>query len=152
MSANQTMMSSEPNVKHRRETILVVEDGEPLLKLLRFFLADAGYTVLHAKDGEGAVSTYWTHLGDIDLVLTDLGLPGVRGKEEILKLGRINPDVRILCASGRLDPGLETEMVQPGSRGCIQMPCAPEEILRTVRDVLTSGTPHSRETAHWSVS
>ncbi len=125
---------------HRRETILVVEDHEPLLKLLRFFLADAGYTVLQAKDGEEAVNTYWTHLGEIDLVLTDLGLPGVRGKEELLKLGRINPDVRIVCASGLLEPGLKSEMVKAGARGFVHKPCTPEEILQTVRDVLSSDT------------
>ena len=46
MSASQTMMSNEIIRARRRETILVVEDDEPLLKLLRFFLADEGYTVL----------------------------------------------------------------------------------------------------------
>ena len=151
MSVSQSKVSNEIIRAHRRETILVVEDDDPLLKLVRFFLTDAGYTVLQAKNGEEAVSTYWTHLGDIDQ-MRDLGLPGLSGKEEILELGRINPDVRIVCMSGLLEPGLKSEMVNAGARGFIQKPYTPEEILQTVRDVLSSGTQRSLETMHWNVS
>ena len=118
------------------ETILIVEDDEPLLRLLRFFLDDAGYNVLSAKNGEEAVETYINHRGEIDLVLTDLGLPGLTGKDEILTLERINPDVRIICASGFIVPKVEADMLQAGAKAIIKKPYAPQEVLQKVRAVL----------------
>jgi two-component system, cell cycle sensor histidine kinase and response regulator CckA len=121
-----------------RETILVVEDDEPLLRLLRFCLVDAGYTVMSAKNGEEAVDTYATHHGEIDLVITDLGLPGLTGKDEVLLLERINPEVRIICASGYIVPVVEKEMMQAGAKAVVNKPYAPLEVLQTVRTVLDS--------------
>ena len=70
-------METIPQTQTRHhETILIVEDDEPLLRLLRFFLDDGGYHVLCAKNGEEAIDTYVAHREEIDLVLTDLGLPG----------------------------------------------------------------------------
>ena len=120
------------------ETILIVEDDEPLLRLLRFFLSDEGYNVLSASTGEEAVDTYKKHRREIDLVLTDLGLPGLTGKDEILTLERINPNVRIICASGYLDPNVKSEMFQAGAKAMINKPYAPQEILQKVRTVLES--------------
>jgi two-component system cell cycle sensor histidine kinase/response regulator CckA len=122
--------------RQQRETILVVEDDEPLLRLLQFFLDDAGYRVLCARSGEEAVDTYAQHQGEIDLVLTDLGLPGLTGKDEILSLERLNANVRIICASGYIVPAIENEMVQAGVKATVSKPYAPQEVLRTVRHVL----------------
>jgi two-component system cell cycle sensor histidine kinase/response regulator CckA len=120
------------------ETILIVEDDEPLLRLLRFFLGDAGYNVLSAKSGEEAVDTYIKHPGQIDLVLTDLGLPGLTGKDEVLELERIDPNVRIICASGYVAPAVQKEMFQAGAMAVITKPYSPQDVLQKVRMVLDS--------------
>jgi len=126
------------------ETILIVEDDEPLLRLLRFFLDDGGYHVLCAKNGEEAIDTYVAHRQEIDLVLTDLGLPGLTGKEEILALERINPSIRIICASGYVDPALRSEICQAGVKAIVSKPYAPQEILQTARTVLDSRAKEER--------
>ena len=120
------------------ETILIVEDDEPLLRLLRFFLDDAGYNVISAKNGEEAVDTYIKHREKIDLVVTDLGLPGLTGKDEIATLGRINPNVRIICASGYVPPSVENELLRAGAKAIVSKPYAPQELLQKVRTVLDS--------------
>ncbi len=137
------MQNMEPTPRAQtlcRETILIVEDDEPLLRLLRFFLDDAGYNVLSAMNGEEAVDTYIKHRGEIDLVLTDLGLPGLTGKDEMLTLERINPNVRIICASGYIEPTLRMEMLQAGAKAIISKPYEPQELLQKVRTVLDSCT------------
>jgi CheY-like chemotaxis protein len=118
------------------ETILIVEDDEPLQRCLRFVLEDAGYNVLSAKNGKEAVDTYTKCRETVDLVLTDLGLPDLTGKDEILKLEQINPDVRIICASGYMVSAVEKEMIQVGVKAVVRKPYAPQEILQKVRSVL----------------
>jgi CheY-like chemotaxis protein len=136
MNKMQNMEPIPRTQTHCHETILIVEDDEPLLRLLRFFLGDEGYNVLSANTGEEAVDIYMKHRREIDLVLTDLGLPGLTGKDEMLALGRINPDVRIICASGFIVPKVEAEMLQAGAKAIIKKPYAPQEILQKVRTVL----------------
>jgi len=138
MNEMQVMETIARTQTNWRETILIVEDDEPLLGLLRFFLDDAGCNVLSAKNGEEAVDTYLKHPGEIDLVLTDLGLPGLTAKDEISMLGRINPNVRIICATGYIEPTLRTEMFQAGAKAIISKPYAPQEMLQKVRSVLDS--------------
>jgi len=138
MSETQEMAPLSCTQTKHHETILIVEDDEPLLKLLRLFLDDAGYNVMSAKNGEAAVDTYTHHGGEIDLVLTDLGLPGLSGKDEILTLEHINPGVRIICATGYLDPKVKSEMIQAGVKALVNKPYAPQEILQKVRSVLDS--------------
>ncbi|MCX6141660.1 MAG: response regulator, partial [Ignavibacteriales bacterium] len=88
MSETKVMEPKAFTQRPHHETILIVEDDEPLLRLLRFFLDDAGYNVMSATNGEEAVNTYIKHRGKIDLVVTDLGLPGLTGKDEMAALER----------------------------------------------------------------
>jgi two-component system, cell cycle sensor histidine kinase and response regulator CckA len=138
MSETQVMETRLCTQRLHHETILIVEDDEPLLRLLRFFLDDAGYNVMSAKNGEEAVDTYIKHREKIDLVVTDLGLPGLTGKDEIATLERINPNVRIICASGFIVPAVEEEMFRAGAKAIVSKPYAPQEILQKVRTVLDS--------------
>lgn len=138
MSRTQTIETLSMTQTERHETILIVEDDEALLRLLRFFLDDAGYNVMSAKSGEEAIDTYLKHRGEIDLVITDLGLPGFTGKDEVLMLERINPDVRIICASGYMVHAVEREMKQAGAKAMVSKPYALQEVLEKVRTVLDS--------------
>ena len=138
MSETKILETTSFSQRLPHETILIVEDDEPLLRLLRFFLDDAGYNVMSAKNGEEAVDMYIKHREKIDLVVTDLGLPGLTGKEEMATLERINPSVRIICASGFIVPTVERELFRAGAKAIISKPYAPEEILQKVRTVLDS--------------
>jgi CheY-like chemotaxis protein len=109
----------EPASPPRRggETILVVEDEEPLLAMTREILSDAGYHVLEAGSGARALEVAASHAGPIHLLLTDVVMPGLSGPRTAEQLGAIRPETRVLFASGYtagelgphgvLDPGVE---------------------------------------------
>jgi len=118
------------------ETILIVEDEEMLLELLRTLLESKGYKTLTATDGVSAVATYRDHHDEIDLVLMDVGLPGIEGREVLANLQQINRGVRVIFASGYVDPRVKSELYKAGAKLFIQKPYVPAEVLRCIREVL----------------
>ncbi len=118
------------------ETILIVEDEEMLLELLRTLLESKGYKTLTATDGVSAVATYRDHHDDIDLVVMDVGLPGIEGREVLAHLQQINRGVRVIFASGYVDPKVKSELYKAGAKLFIQKPYVPAEVLRCIREVL----------------
>jgi CheY-like chemotaxis protein len=118
------------------ETILFVEDEEALLESVGNFLESKGYKVYTAKDGNDAVRLYAEHAKEIDLVLTDIGLPGITGKDVFKKIKDINPDVKVILASGFFELDLKAELMKAGANGIIQKPYVPDDILRIIRTSL----------------
>ncbi len=82
------------------ETILLVDDNEIVLKTGRDLLEGLGYKVLLAEDGFKAVETYQLHRNKIDLIIIDVVMPGLGGSEAIRAIRDINPNVKVLFATG----------------------------------------------------
>ena len=120
------------------ETILIVEDEDMLLEMLKTILVSKGYQVLTASDGIEAVDIYSLHKDDIDLVVTDIGLPRLAGSELFLRLKQNNPRIRVVLATGFLEPSLKAEMIKAGAKEIIQKPYQPTEFLACVRKALDS--------------
>ncbi len=120
------------------ETILVVEDEEMLLELVTSLLEGQGYIVLTAVNGEEALDIYMKRNCEIGLVLTDLGLPKIDGWEAFQRMKEINPDVKVIFASGYIDPTLRSNLMGAGAKGLVQKPYMPEEILNRVRELINS--------------
>ncbi|MEX2117290.1 MAG: PAS domain S-box protein, partial [Bacteroidota bacterium] len=118
------------------ETILVVEDESLLLEMVRFLLESKGYKVLVAHDGAEAIEQYKNHRQEIALVLTDLGLPKMTGAEEFKRLKEIDPDVKVVFASGFIDPDVKSELQKGGADDFLQKPYMAGEILQVVRSAL----------------
>jgi signal transduction histidine kinase/CheY-like chemotaxis protein len=118
------------------EAILVVEDEELLLAMVRVLLEENGYKVFTALDGKEALAVYKLHKDEISLVLTDMGLPRLSGTEEFIRLREITPDLKVILASGYLDAELKSEMLNAGAQAFIQKPYVPDDVLRTIREVL----------------
>ncbi|MEK6571246.1 MAG: PAS domain S-box protein, partial [Bacteroidota bacterium] len=118
------------------ETLLVVEDEETLLKLLQDLLQEKGYRVLAAKNGIEAVEKYKKRQDKIALVLTDLGLPILSGWDAFRQMKEINPKVKVIIASGYLDPNAKSELLKHGAKDFVQKPYEPNEILEKIREVL----------------
>ena len=118
------------------ETILIVEDEEMLIQMVSFLLESKGYKVLCARDGLEAVQVYQSHKHEIALVLTDMGLPVMTGSDEFKKLKEINPNVKVIFASGYFEPDLKSELLKDGANGFIQKPYEPNDILRIIRQTL----------------
>ena len=116
-----------------QRTILVVDDELNMLSLLEKFLSRQGYHVLLAADGEQALEAFCRHKTEIDLVLLDVGLPKVRGMDVLLKMKSENPHVRVVVASGYLDPKVKTEMHRAGVKDFVDKPYMLPELLETLR-------------------
>jgi PAS domain S-box-containing protein len=120
------------------ETILVVEDEDLMREFLVALLEQKGYRVLTAIDGEEAIKTHAAHVEEIDLVLSDVGLPKLDGWEASKQMKEANPKLLVFLASGYLDQNLRTEIAKEGIRGFIEKPYRPNDILTRVREALDS--------------
>src|SRR5207237_2866997 len=87
----------------RGETILIVEDEDPLRALVRRILVSHGYSVLEARDGEDGLRRSGEHQGAIHLLLTDIVMPQMTGRELAERLGTCRPDRRLLLLHGYTD-------------------------------------------------
>jgi Response regulator containing CheY-like receiver, AAA-type ATPase, and DNA-binding domains len=127
---------SESIIVGGTETILLVEDEELLVESVCHLLKSKGYKVYTAIDGKEAVKLYEQHRQKIDLVITDMGLPGITGKDEFKKLREMNPGVKVVLASGFFEPEIKLELLKAGANGFIQKPYTPDDILQIIREVL----------------
>ncbi|MEW6185715.1 MAG: response regulator [Thermodesulfobacteriota bacterium] len=120
------------------ETILIVDDEEMIRQLGADILEDMGYNILSASRGEEALEIYKARGNRIDLVILDVIMPGMDGKETFLALKALNPGIKVLLSSGYSTDGGVGEIIKKGVRGFIQKPYREEDLLRKVRELLDS--------------
>ncbi len=118
------------------ETILLVDDEEPILNLGEQIFTKYGYTVFKASDGESALKLYREKNGEIDLVVLDLIMPGMGGKKCLEGLLQINPDVKVVIASGYSPEGSHETFLERGAKNFVSKPFNMKEMLQVVRKVL----------------
>jgi PAS domain S-box-containing protein len=118
------------------ETILFVEDEELLRTAVASTLESNGYTVHVAVDGRQAVEVYKQYRKEIELVITDMGLPKLSGMDVFLQLREINPTLKIILASGFIPLEQKTELLKAGASEFIQKPYLLSEVLEKIRGAL----------------
>jgi two-component system, cell cycle sensor histidine kinase and response regulator CckA len=118
------------------QTILLVEDEEMLRELGVSILESEGFRVLAAKDGVEAVALFETHCDEIGLVVCDLGLPRLGGREAFLKMKESRPGVRAIVASGYLEPVIRSEMLKAGVIDTIQKPYDFNDLVAKIRSII----------------
>ncbi len=118
------------------ETILIVEDEEMLSDFVASLLAGKGYRIYSAHDGEEAVTVFSHHHTEIDLVLSDMGLPKQSGLDAYLQMKAIDANVKTVIASGYLEPDIKAKMEGAGVNEFIHKPYEPRHVLTTIREVL----------------
>jgi two-component system cell cycle sensor histidine kinase/response regulator CckA len=127
------------------ETILLVDDEERIQELARGILSQAGYNVVTAGNGKEALELYQRQKADISLVILDLIMPKTGGAECLEKLLQIDPNVKVLVASGFSVNGPIMDALEDGAEGFIGKPYDAKELLRVVRRVLDEiGLPERR--------
>ncbi|MFZ0725510.1 MAG: PAS domain S-box protein [Desulfobacterales bacterium] len=118
------------------ETLLVVDDEEYILSACRAMLTNMGYTVLTARGGEEAVVIF-RELGEsIALVILDMIMPGVDGRETFRRLKQVDPDIKVLIASGYSIDEIASDMLLLGCDDFIQKPFDTYQVSKMIRKVL----------------
>jgi two-component system cell cycle sensor histidine kinase/response regulator CckA len=124
------------------ETILVVEDQEGIREMAREFLEGCGYTVLEAKDGDEALQIAERHQGTIDLVVTDVVMPRVGGRELAHRLTVVRPQVKALFMSGYAEYSRAQQGNPDWDIVCLEKPFSLDTLGRKIREVLDTETAH----------
>jgi signal transduction histidine kinase len=126
------------------ETILLVEDDPSVRTLVRDELRKLGYRVLEAKNGVEACLLATQQTGLVQLLLTDVVMPGMGGRELAQHLSVIKPDLRTLFISGYMDDIGIMAGQEEGTSSFLQKPFTPEVLARAVRSLLDVSTPSAR--------
>jgi CheY-like chemotaxis protein len=114
-------------------TILLVEDEESVRKLTKQLLQTEGYNVLEAANGPEALECISMHVGQIDLMITDMVMPGMHGRELAIRVRRLRPGIKLLYISGYADSNLAID----DRSKILEKPFTPDELSDTVRVILS---------------
>jgi PAS domain S-box-containing protein len=134
--APETASAPPPPPARGRETLLVVEDSESLRDMIRELLADLGYTVLIATDGEEALALIENGDRPIDLVLTDVVMPKLGGTDLVKRLRASHPRLRVVYMSGYASGAVSRQGVLDEGSILLEKPFTAENLARTVRTAL----------------
>jgi two-component system cell cycle sensor histidine kinase/response regulator CckA len=125
-------------------TVLVVDDEEGIRAISSKQLRRLGLEVLTAEDGRQAVDIYRERRAEIDLVLLDLTMPHMDGEEAFRELRHIDPDVRVILASGYSESDISSRFAGKGLAGCLQKPYT----LTKLRSLLSTLLPKAEPTSN----
>lgn len=118
------------------ETVLLVEDEDAVRGLVYHVLDRCGYTVLQARDSHDALQQAREHAGPIDLLMTDVVLPSVNGREVAEQVARLHPNIRTLYVSGYTDDAIVRRGILRQEVAFLQKPFSPAVLAHKVREVL----------------
>jgi hypothetical protein len=128
--------ATEPRPVEGTETVFVAEDEEGVRRIVREALERRGYTVIHAASGPEAVARAEAHAGPIHLLVTDVVMPGMGGRDLATHLAAARPGLRVLYMSGYTDDSALRRRIVEGGSPYLQKPFSPDVLLRKVRAVL----------------
>jgi CheY-like chemotaxis protein len=118
------------------ELILIVDDEAAVRDIAKTTLETHGYRVIEAQDGAEGVALYMRHRNEIRVVLSDMDMPVMNGEAMIRSLETINPEVRVISASGFVADRATSPAPRPGIRVSLPKPYTASELLRTVRSMI----------------
>jgi nitrogen-specific signal transduction histidine kinase/CheY-like chemotaxis protein len=123
-------------MKTGTETILIAEDDDDLRRLNRELFEECGYRVIEAANGQEALDLYKEYQGTIDLLLFDVVMPKMNGRESFEEIRTLRPDMRVLFTSGYTGDILSSSYGIGSEFDFIAKPQPPEELMAKVRDIL----------------
>ena len=132
----EAQVIERPMPRGGSETVLLVDDEEFIRDLGSRILEKAGYTVITAANGKEALDVYERRGDEIALVLLDLMMPEMGGKQCLEELLSLNPSVRVIIASGYSASGPTKEALEAGAKGFVNKPYDMRQVREVVRQVL----------------
>ncbi|HEX8362243.1 MAG TPA: response regulator [Longimicrobium sp.] len=130
-------MSDDP----KAPVVLIVDDDEGARRIAAEILRRSGYTVLQAAAGTEAISVSWQHDGALDLLLTDIVLPGMNGVQLASRIADQRPGIAVVFMSGRPEVDAVRYGVLAPSYPFLPKPYGVDELLAIVRAALPAGAP-----------
>jgi two-component system cell cycle sensor histidine kinase/response regulator CckA len=118
------------------ETVLLVEDEKGVRELAREYLEMTGYTVIEAENGHTALELAALHSGPIHLLMTDVVMPGISGRELSQRVKTIRPDIRVLFMSGYTDQAVVHHGILETDAVLLQKPFTVAALAAKLRDIL----------------
>ncbi|MDL1956198.1 MAG: response regulator [Candidatus Desulfofervidus auxilii] len=132
----QKEKTSSKEILKGNETILIIDDEEEILKVTAEMLKSLGYKVIMANDGKEAIEIYQKNKKDIQLVILDIIMPGMNGKEIYETLRTINPKIKVIISSGYSFNNQINEILKQECAAFIQKPFSLKELSQIIRKVL----------------
>jgi signal transduction histidine kinase/CheY-like chemotaxis protein len=127
----------QPATSHRGAgTVLVVEDAPEVRRLTRQVLESSGYRVVEAEDGADALEKFRAHQDQIKLVIMDVVMPKMNGKEAFAEISLMRPGTKVLFTSGYTPNDVSRKGVHFDRDNFIGKPCRPQELLKRVAELL----------------
>ncbi|PKN18336.1 MAG: hypothetical protein CVU71_12595 [Deltaproteobacteria bacterium HGW-Deltaproteobacteria-6] len=140
LPASERKLETEPVKENKlyegQETILLIDDEEMIVDVGTQMLEGLGYRVLTATGGRQGITIFENHKETVDLVILDMIMPDLGGKETFEALLRLKPSVKALLSSGYSEDGLAKEIMDGGCKGFIQKPFTMVELSRKLREIL----------------
>jgi signal transduction histidine kinase/CheY-like chemotaxis protein len=136
-ASKSTNQNDSLDAAQEDETILLVEDEDSVRALAHRILSERGYNVLEAADGVEALKRAQEFGGTIDLVLTDVVMPGISGTTLIARLGTMRPGIKSLYMSGYTDDSIINHGFLDSSVAFLQKPFTVQNLAQKVREVLS---------------
>jgi DNA-binding response OmpR family regulator len=131
-------VKSQDNESHGSETVLLVEDEDSVRELVRETLALRGYRVLEADNGESGLRVAQEHGDEIDILITDVVMPGMGGRELAKRLMGLRSQLGVLYLSGYTEDAIVNHGALDPGTAFLQKPFTLQKLAQKVREVLRS--------------
>ncbi|HPR51611.1 MAG TPA: PAS domain S-box protein [Deltaproteobacteria bacterium] len=124
------------NINKGSGVLLLIDDEEMILNVGKDMMESLGYQVVSAQGGIAGLEEYKKRMEDVDLVILDMIMPDLGGRDVFVRLKEMNPGVRVILSSGYSMDGQAKEIMDHGCRGFIQKPFSLQNISRKIQEVL----------------
>ena len=142
METGQEKRAEACFMQNNSETILLVEDEDGVRELAREYLEMGGYKVIEAEDGHTALELAAMHGGPIHLLLTDIVMPGISGREVAERIRALRPDIKVLYMSGYTDQVVVHQGILDEDAMFLQKPFTMTTLSSKLRELLAEETVH----------
>jgi DNA-binding NtrC family response regulator len=122
-----------PATSPEQRTILLIDDEQSVRSIVMKILQRASFKVVAAESGEAALKIVESHTGTIDLVVTDLHMPGLNGPEVVEKLATLRPGLKVLFMSGYAEHDVVARTGVPGGANFLHKPFSGQELTNAVK-------------------
>ncbi len=126
----------ETTIPGGTETVLLVDDEDDIRDLGATLINNFGYKVITANDGKEALEIYQREGESISVIILDLIMPVMDGRQCLTEILRVNPNAKVIIASGYSESGLANGVMEAGAKGFVQKPYNMRQLLTTIREIL----------------